>query len=211
MNATAGDCIFIPCYVYIPAEPPLMGLESLKMCFSRPVKLLAGRICRDLCIFDAAWGGVELWKGCMTYLESRGIQTTRHATKGEKYFSHSLSLCQKDVCKVGCSAFLPDGVSEQGIWYIHAVNLSQRVSCLSLLTLLCILLYGLHLSLSPFRLFYLKDSVMKCFLTSCKTSTPQSTEMASGLLTQMHWTNCSFCPLLKEKCNFLCDMDLYTN
>lgn len=60
MNVTAREGIFIPCCVYIPAEPPLMGLESLKMCFSWPGKLLAGRMCRDLCIFDAAWGGVEL-------------------------------------------------------------------------------------------------------------------------------------------------------
>lgn len=42
MNVTARDCIFIPCCVYIPAEPPLMGLESLKMCYSQPGKLLAG-------------------------------------------------------------------------------------------------------------------------------------------------------------------------
>lgn len=80
---------FIPCCVYIPAEPPLMGLESLKMCFCRPGKLLARRMCRDLCIFDAAWGGVELWIGCMTYLESRGIPTTRHAT------NLSLTLCMR--------------------------------------------------------------------------------------------------------------------
>lgn len=60
MNVTAREGIFIPCCVYIPAEPPLMGLESLKMCFSQPGTLLAGRMCRDLCIFDAVWGGVEL-------------------------------------------------------------------------------------------------------------------------------------------------------
>lgn len=41
MNVTAREGIFIPCCVYIPAEPPLMGLESLKMCFNRPGKLLA--------------------------------------------------------------------------------------------------------------------------------------------------------------------------
>ena len=91
MNATAREGIFIPCCVYIPAEPPLMGLESLKMCFSRPGKLLAGRMCRDLCIFDAAWGGY------MTYLESRGIQTTRHATKREKSFSQFVYVCVRKM------------------------------------------------------------------------------------------------------------------
>lgn len=41
MNAREG--ISPLCHVYIPAEPPLMGLESLKMRFGWPGKLLAGR------------------------------------------------------------------------------------------------------------------------------------------------------------------------
>lgn len=39
MNAAARDGVFILCCVYRLPEPPLMGLESLKMCFSQPGKL----------------------------------------------------------------------------------------------------------------------------------------------------------------------------
>ncbi len=165
MNVTARKGIFfIPCCVYIPAEPPLMGLESLKMCFSWPGKLLAGRMCRDLCIFDAAWGGVELWKGCMTYLESRGIQTTRHAAKREKSFSHCVCVCvcvcQREACKVcsfACSS-LPAGDCAREMWHTqtntHTQSIHQREflllsSFLSLLCInVCILLHGLRLILS---------------------------------------------------------------
>lgn len=131
MNVAARDCIFIPCCVYIPAEPPLMGLESLKMCFSRPGMLLAGRMCRDLCIFDAVWGGVELLKRCMTYLESHGIQTSRHGTEREKSLPHScVCVCHSDVFRVcSCTLFflLPAGVNEQGISHCRT-HIKYRVT-----------------------------------------------------------------------------------
>ena len=161
MNVTAREGIFIPCCVYIPAEPPLMGLESLKMCFSWPGKLLAGRMCRDLCIFDAAWGGVELWKGCMTYLESRGIQTTRHATKREKSFSHCacVCVCVSERCMQSalfhmyfsaCWCLCARDVTQAHTLWIHQRALLFFFSSfLSLLCIsVCILLHGLHLILS---------------------------------------------------------------
>lgn len=95
MNAAARDHVFIPCCVYIPAVPPLMGLESLKMCFSRPGMLLAGRMCRDLCIFDAALGRSGTLKRLHDLLRERWNSDEPSCHKKEKNLSLILSVCQK--------------------------------------------------------------------------------------------------------------------
>lgn len=97
----------------------------------------------------------------MTYLESRGIQTTRHATKREKSFSHSQYVCVREMyAKCALSRVLRSllvFVCEQRDTHTHththtdAVNSSERFFFFShslLCISVCILLHGLHLILS---------------------------------------------------------------
>lgn len=140
-------------------------------------------MCRDLCIFDAAWGGVELWKRCMTYLESHGIQTSRHGTKKEENLSLTFCLCvwHSDVfrvCAPLCTFFLlPAGVNEQGLSHgrtyikygvtracFHCLNFSLYFA---LKYVSCFIGWSLVQAIQP---VLFKSLCNKSLLTSCNTS-----------------------------------------